>query len=80
MRIAWLPDRKAVLEYIGNNRWRVDEIINSKLHVGDTFSARVIAQGQPLIVDNLQTADQHYDGYTIGGKNGLTLVEITDSL
>ena len=80
VRIAWLPDRKAVLEYIGNNRWRVDEIINSKLHVGDTFSARVIAQGQPLIVDNLQTADQHYDGYTIGGKNGLTLVEITDSL
>lgn len=75
VRIAWLPDRNAVLEYIGNNRWRVDEIINSKLHVGDTFSCRVIAQGQPLIVDNLQTADQHYDGYTIGGKNGLTLVE-----
>ena len=77
VRIAWLPDRTAVLEYTGDYRWRVVEVINSKLHVGDTFSCRAIAQGQPLIVDNLQTADQNYEGYTIGGKNGLTLVEKT---
>ena len=78
VRIAWLPDRVCVLEYTGDCRWRVADVINSKLHVGDTFSCRVIAQGQPLIVDNLQTADLNYEGYSIGGKNGLTLVEISE--
>ncbi len=76
IRIAWLPDRTAVLEYTGDCRWRVVDVINSKLHVGDTFSCRVIAQGQPLIADNLRTANQNYEGYTIGGKNGLTSVEL----
>ena len=75
VRIAWLPDRVAVLEYIGNWQWRVVEVSNGKLHVGDTFFCRVIAQGQPLIVDDLQTADHHYAGYKICGENGLTVVE-----
>ena len=75
VRIAWLPDRIALLEYKGNYRWEIKEIANSKLHVGDSFSCRVIAQGQPLIVDNLESDGQDIAGYTIGGKNGLTLVE-----
>lgn len=75
VRIAWLPNRTCVLRYLGNYRWRVEKRINSKLQVGDTFSCRVITQGQPLIVDNLQTTGQNYAGYTIGGKNGITLVE-----
>jgi len=74
VRIAWLPDRTAVLEYTGDYRWRVVEVINSKLHVGDTFSCRVIAQGSPLIVDNVECGDQFIPGYSIGGKNGLTVV------
>ena len=74
VRIAWLPDRVALLEYQGNYRWEIKEIANSKLHVGDSFSCRVIAQGQPLIVDNLHSDGQHFAGYTIGGRNGLTIV------
>ena len=76
VRIAWLPDRICVLEYTGAYHWRVAEIANSKLRVGDTFSCRVMAQGQALIVDHLHTAGADYDGYAIGGKNGLTLVEL----
>ena len=74
VRIAWLPDRIALLEYEGNYRWKIIEIVNSKLHAGDSFSCRVIAQGQPLIVDNLQSGGQHIAGYCIGGRNGLTIV------
>ena len=74
VRIAWLPDRVCVLEYIGDYHWRVAEVANSKLKSGDTFSCRVIAKGQPPIVDNLHTADNDYEGYVIGGKNGLTFV------
>lgn len=75
VRIAWQPDRVCTLEYAGAYRWRVAQVQNSKLHVGDTFSCRVIAKGQPLVVDKLQTADALYDGYTIGNKSGLTVVE-----
>ena len=75
VRIAWLPNRIALLEYKGDYRWEVKEITNSKLHVGDSFSCRVIVKGQPLIVDNLLCGEQHYAGYTIGGRNGLTIVQ-----
>lgn len=75
VRITWLPDRVALLEYKGNYRWEITEIANSKLHVGDSFSCRVIAQGQPLIVDNLLSGEQRMAGYTIGGKSGLICVE-----
>ena len=61
--------------YTGDYHWRVAEVKNSKLHVGDTFSCRVIAQKQPLVVDHLHTSDSDYEGYMLGGKNGLTIVE-----
>ena len=73
VRIAWLPDRVCVLSYLGNYRWRVEEAINGKLQVGNTFSCRTMAQNHPLIVDHLHTRDADYEGYAIS-KNGLTLV------
>ncbi len=73
VRIAWLPDRICVLNYLGDYRWRVEEAVNSKLHAGNTFSCRTIAQDHPLIVDHLHTEYANYEGYAIS-KNGLTLV------
>ncbi len=75
VRIAWLPDRVALLEYKGHYRWEIKDVSNGKLQVGNTFSCRVIAQGQPMVVDNLKTATREYPGYVIGGKTGLTLVQ-----
>ena len=74
VRIAWLPNRICTLSYLGDYRWRVEEAVNSKLRAGDTFSCRVMAQDQALIVDHLHTVDADYEGYAIGGKNGLTFV------
>ena len=75
VRIAWLPDRICVLNYLGNYRWRVEEAVNCKLHVGDTFSCRVMAQGEVLNVDHVVTTNGTFEGYYMGRKNGLTLVE-----
>lgn len=75
VRIAWLPDRICVLSYLGNYRWRVEEAFNCKLHVGDTFSCRVMAQGEELNVDHVVTANGTFEGYYMGGINGLTIVE-----
>lgn len=73
--IAWLPDRTCTLEYLGDYRWRIADVHHSKLNAGDTFSCRVIAKDQPLVVDHLRAGKQMFDGYVIGGKNGLTIVE-----
>ena len=73
VRIAWLPDRVCVLSYLGDYRWRVEETINGKLQVGNTFFCRTIAQDHPLIVDHLHTEYANYEGYAIS-KNGLTFV------
>lgn len=75
VRIAWLPDRVCTLTYLGDCKWRVEEAVNSKLQVGDTFSCRTIAQGEVLIVDHLETANGTFEGYSMGNKNGLTLVK-----
>jgi len=75
VRIAWLPDRICVLSYLGNYRWRVEEAVNCKLHVGDTFSCRVMAQGVELNADHVVTANGTFEGYYMGGNNGLTIVE-----
>ena len=75
VRIAWFPDRIYVLSYLGNYRWRVEEAVNGKLKVGDTFSCRTIAKGEVLNVDHVVTANGTFEGYYMGDKNGLTLVE-----
>ena len=73
VRIAWLPDRVCTLEYLGNWRWRVEKISNGKLHVGDTFACRVIAQGQPMVVDDLYSNGMYYKAYIIGGSLIITI-------
>lgn len=72
--LAWLPDRVCTIEYMGDYRWKVVEVKNSKLHIGDTFSCRSIAKSEPLLVDHLCTQDGMFDAYQIAGKNGLTIV------
>lgn len=75
IELAWLPDRVCTIEYLGDYRWKVVEVKNSKLHIGDTFSCRSIAKDEPLLVDHLCTQDGIFDAYQIGGKNGLTIVQ-----
>ena len=75
VRIAWLPNRVCVLSYMGDYRWRVEESINSKLKAGNTFYCRTIAQGEELIVDHVEIENGIYEGFRIGNKNGLTMVE-----
>ena len=75
VRIAWLPDRVCTIEYTGNYAWRVAEVQNGKLHAGDTFFCRMLCQGEQLAVDHLRSGEKIYEGYTMGDKNGLTLVE-----
>ena len=52
--ISWLPNRKCVFEYIGDNLFEVAESHNSKLNPNDTFHCTLFMIGQPLYLDNLK--------------------------
>ena len=75
--ITWLPDRMAVLRYCGNTQWSVEHVENSTtLAVGDTFSCRTFAQGEPLYIDHLVHLGQPYSACRIGTINGLSSIAV----
>lgn len=52
-QIAWQPNRKSTLKYLGNQQFEIIETENSKWQVGDRFQCRHFIKGKPLYVDNL---------------------------
>ena len=53
LQIAWQPNRKTTLKYLGNQQFEITETENSKWQVGDRFLCRHFINGKPLYVDNL---------------------------
>lgn len=53
LQIAWQPNRKSTLKYLGNQKFEIIETENSKWQVGDTFFCKHFISGKPLYVDNL---------------------------
>ena len=79
LRIAWQPNRKSTLKYLGNQKFEVTETENSKWQVGDTFLCKHFIAGKPLYVDNL--TDKHgvlkSAMYVVGEKGGISFGSLT---
>ena len=73
LRIAWQPNRKSTLKYLGNQKFEVTETENSKWQVGDTFLCKHFMMGKPLYVDNLTGKDGVLKSamYVVGEKGGV---------
>lgn len=73
LRIAWQPNRKSTLKYLGNQKFEVTETENSKWQVGDTFLCKHFIMGKPLYVDNLTGKDGVLKSamYVVGEKGGI---------
>lgn len=50
VEITYLPDRRVVLFYLGNNRYRIQQSENSKLLVGDEVEILGFVMHHPLLV------------------------------
>ena len=75
LTITWLPDRSATLRHDGEARWTVEHVENSTtLAVGDTFSCRTFAQGEPLYIDHLIHQGQHFAACHLGTQNGISSI------
>lgn len=70
--ISYLPDRRVVLEYVGDDRFRVVESENSKLHAGDWLTVSHIVNNYPLFVNKVIRDNTDMGSFTAGKAQGIT--------
>lgn len=79
IELAWNPNRECMIEYLGEKRFVVLHSQNSKLQIGDRFTATQFLIGQPLTATDvviLRNAENTMDTYIAGAKSGLTKIEL----
>jgi len=75
-RITWSPDRRVLLQHLGNGNFKVEKSENSKLKTGDTFHCTCFVVGEPLYLDNFVRGNNPPTLFVVGNKGGLTNVEL----
>lgn len=78
LSIAWNPNRECLLEYLGEERFVVLHAQNSKIQIGDQFTAVQFIFGQPLTATDVVSVREpkQQDMYIAGAKTGLTKIEL----
>ena len=71
VRVRWQPDRVCMFEYLGEGRFVVRSVENSKLSVGDTFACHLIIEGEPLYLANLVHEGMSPVAYVAGIDGGV---------
>lgn len=74
LRLMWHPSRICIAEYLGARRWKILESEGTRLKPGDTFSCSIIAEGEPLYLDNLVQDSIPKGIYVCGRKSGITFL------
>ena len=78
IRIGWLPDRVCIVRYLGDDRFVAEECHNSKMQDGDIFSCSQFLLGKEAHLYNFCSKGKVGTSltYTIGSRNGLTILQI----
>lgn len=74
IEIGWLPDRRCVVECLGNGAFRVVEAENAKLAAGSTFRTDVMGIGLPMYATDVDLGNGRLNTYVAGREHGLTLL------
>lgn len=73
VEIRWNPNRRLLLNYLGDNMFTITESENAKLKTGDRFLCQRFILNQPLYVDVLDNEGQTAV-FVMGNKGGLTKI------
>lgn len=76
IEVSWSPNRYCSFKHLGECMFEVKSAVNSKLMVGDTFSAVFFIENEPLYLNNLEHGSKKIGSYLCGSKNGLTRVKL----
>ena len=71
--ITWRPDRRIVVEHLGNSQFEIVEAENTKLCVGDTFRCHLMIQHEPLYLDEVVHQGQPSMVYVAGQRDGVVV-------
>ncbi|MDE5773804.1 MAG: hypothetical protein K2H86_05045 [Muribaculaceae bacterium] len=74
LRIMWPPARVCIVEYLGQKCWKILESEGTRLKAGDTFCCSLIAEGEPLYLDNLVHDSMPTGIYVCGRKSGISFI------
>ena len=74
--ISWAPNRECVLNYLGEHKFEVERVLNSKLAVGDTFVCAQFFQKELLIVSDLVRGGKVMGTYAMGKQGGVTWIKL----
>lgn len=79
LRLTWVKDRAAVLTYLGDNRFRLESIENSRnLIVGDILTIHSFGVGLTLYVPKVERDGRDPWSYVGARIGGLTSIEFLD--
>ena len=79
IRLGWLPDRIVTVIYLGQNRFVVEESLNSSLKPGDSFECLQLQIGRPLYLDRFRRSGSDTEArYVAGERNGLTTLIVQE--
>jgi hypothetical protein len=76
VEITYLPDRRLVLRYLGDCRYRVAESDNSKLLEGDEVEILNFVLHHPLLVVNVWRNGVPLGQFTAGRVSGLSSIKL----
>lgn len=82
IEVNWYPNRSCLIQYVGEQKFKVIKSTNSKLSIGNIFKCSLFIEGEPLYMDNLIQNDQTPTPYVAGKKGGITfnLIDIIDTM
>ena len=71
IEVKYLPDRRYVLQYMGDRHFLVQTSENSKLQVGDTLTVTHFVEGYPLLIESVDRDGQSLGAFTAGKVQGI---------
>ena len=76
LEITYLPDRRLILEYLEDSRYRVTASENSKLQKGDEVEIHHFVLHHPLLVVNVWRNGESLGQFTAGRVSGLSSIKL----
>ncbi len=71
LRLTWPPNRECLVRHQGESNFIIEEAVNTKLSVGDTFSSMLMICNEPLYLSNLVHHGAAPITYVIGSRDGI---------
>lgn len=69
--VSYLPNRRVTMVYMGDNRFRVTESINSKLLAEDVLTLTHLVRNYPLLVSDVIREGRSLGAFTAGKAQGI---------